>query len=115
MLVWLSGKIAYTGENQHREHAGKCHHNSLHAEIHAILRYLRIRYKTTNLRSKYDLSGTTIYVARLPTGNARNYFGNSKPCSNCQIYLSKFGIRKVKYTDIIDNIPVLCELRLNKN
>jgi deoxycytidylate deaminase len=102
------------GENQHREHAGRCHHTSLHAEIHALLRFLRIRYKTTNLKTRKNMPSTTIYIVRLPTGEKRDYFGNSKPCDNCELLLYKHNITRVKYTNIIDGIPVLCELKKNE-
>lgn len=107
----MSGKIAYTGENQHRDHAGKCHHDSLHAEIHAILKFVKIKYKTTNLKNNFDLSKTILYVARLPGGDKRNYFGNCKPCIKCQPFLNRFNVRRIKYTDVINGVPVLCELR----
>ncbi len=40
-------------------------------------------------------------------------FGNCQPCENCQKQLAKYGFKKIKYTDCIDNKNVLVELRLN--
>ena len=37
--------------------------------------------------------------------------GNSKPCDRCQSYLYLHGVKKIKYTDIIDGINVLCEMK----
>ena len=48
----------------------------------------------------------------LPTH--RNYhFGISKPCMNCQTYLSRYNVTKIYYTDVIEGEEVLCEMRLN--
>lgn len=37
--------------------------------------------------------------------------GNSKPCIRCQIFLHKHNVKKIKYTDIINGINVLCEMK----
>jgi len=43
-----------------------------------------------------------------------NYLlGNSKPCSRCQHYLYTHNIKKIKYTNIINGVNVLCEMRIN--
>lgn len=47
----------------------------------------------------------------LPEGQTF-WFGNSKPCVNCENTIRKFGIRRVKYTDIIDGEQVLCTMKI---
>ena len=44
----------------------------------------------------------------------KKYLANSKPCMHCQSYLAKFGFKRIKYTDIINGVNVLCELKLKK-
>jgi len=69
------------------------------------------------LREKQNLGGT-IYVVRLM--NNPKYksplfdytLGISKPCTRCHSFLKYHGIKKVKYTDIIDDVNVLVEMRL---
>ncbi len=98
---------------------GNINYFSLHAEIHALMKYLKIYYKTSSLKQKsYIKNNSTIYIVRtlkdkknLPT-NQNVVFGNCMPCTNCQKYLSKFGFKRIKYTDFIDGKNVLCELRL---
>lgn len=60
----------------------------------------------------------TIYIARV-LNNSQNiptdqtcWLGNCMPCDNCKYNLSKFGIKKIKYTDIIDGENVVCEMCL---
>lgn len=38
--------------------------------------------------------------------------GCSKPCEKCQTCAKYHGIKKIKYTDIINGVNVLCEMRL---
>lgn len=40
------------------------------------------------------------------------WFGNSLPCPDCQKNLKKYGIKTIKYTTVVDNELVLCELKL---
>lgn len=63
----------------------------------------------------YIRTSSKIYVVRLlSTDNGSKYkFGISKPCLNCQLNLYKFNVKRIYYTDIIDGIDVLCELRMN--
>jgi deoxycytidylate deaminase len=102
LVSGIKGKIAYAGENQHRQKYGKIFHTSLHAEmnvLHKFLKKVKRRIKTN----------TTLYVVRiLDVG-----FGNSKPCSHCQSMLKRNGIRKIKYTDRINNEDVLVEMKLS--
>ena len=63
-------------------------------------------------------SGMTIYVVRPLKGAPYNgkrpdyMFGNSLPCNHCQQFLAAYNVTRIKYTDIINNTTVLCELRL---
>lgn len=94
---------------------------SLHAEVHALIKYLRIVYKSSSLKQRSIMkNNSTIYVVRvlkdttkLPK-NQNVIFGNCMPCTNCQHYLYKFGFKRIKYTDIVDGENVLRELRLRE-
>ena len=61
-------------------------------------------------------SGATIYVSRLLNTkdnipkDQNFWLGMSKPCHHCLPMLYNFNIKRIKYTDIIDGINVLCEL-----
>lgn len=57
-----------------------------HAEAAAILR----------VRSKINLRGCTMYVARLRKKDG--IVANSMPCESCQNILHKYGIKKCYYT-----------------
>ena len=50
-----------------------------------------------------------IYVVRLMNETD----GNSKPCSRCQSYLHRHNVKKMKFTDIINGVNVLCEMKIN--
>ena len=56
---------------------------------------------------------TTIYVARLlrKVDDDGIILGKSMPCIDCQRFLSTYNVNKIKYTDNIDGVNVLCELR----
>ena len=55
-----------------------------HAEVAAIL----------SVRSKIDLCGCKMYVARVkPTG-----VGMARPCSACQYVCGRYGMKKLVYT-----------------
>lgn len=38
--------------------------------------------------------------------------GNSMPCNRCQSFLYHHKIKKIKFTNIINGINVLCEMKL---
>ena len=40
--------------------------------------------------------------------------GMSKPCKRCESFLYKHNIKKIKYTDVIDGVNVLCEMKITK-
>lgn len=64
--------------------AGLHYSVNLHAEVAAIL----------SVRSKIDLTGTKLYVARIrPSGVAL-----SRPCEVCQLAMTRYGISKAVFT-----------------
>lgn len=93
---------------------------SLHAEMNALFKSIKTRDKRNRFLNKrtYYRPSMTIYVVRLmngPPGNGKRpdfMFGGCQPCINCQKYLAEYNITRVKYTDVIDGVSVLCELRL---
>ena len=124
------GSVFYVGENQHREMTGKIFHTSLHAEMNALYKSIKLLDKCNYISKKkvYNRPAMTIYIVRLMNGKPENIKNNTKnntknnpqfmlggcqPCINCQKYLSIYNIKKIKYTDIIDGKNVLCELRIN--
>lgn len=58
---------------------------NIHAEFHAIMR-------TVN---KSDLKGSTIIVFRCTSDGT---LALARPCNSCQLFLKKFGIKKMIYT-----------------
>lgn len=91
----------------------------MHAEIHALLKYLKVYYKNASLKQRAIYkNSSTLYIVRV-LRDKRNIpekqnvtFGNCMPCTNCQKYLAKFGFKKIKYTDYINGENVLHELRI---
>jgi len=39
--------------------------------------------------------------------------GNSRPCERCQLFLHKHNVKKIKYTNIVNGVNVLCEMKIN--
>ena len=120
MHVLVHQKGVYVAANYRKiTRYGNINYFSLHAEIHAILKYLKVYYKTSSLKQKSNQkNNSTIYIVRtlkdkknIPE-NQTVVFGNCMPCTNCQKYLAKFGFKKIKYTDYINNENVLHELKL---
>jgi deoxycytidylate deaminase len=62
--------------------------SNIHAECDAILRG----------RKKTNLSGAKMFVARMRKIDKMP--GTSKPCMMCQEIMSRYGIKKVFYTDV---------------
>jgi cytidine deaminase len=117
------GNVFYVGENQHREMTGRRYHTSLHAEMNALFKSIKTHDKRNRIMNKrnYPRPPMTIYVVRLirgvPYGKKeipQYMFGCCQPCINCQKYLAEYNITKIKYTDVIEGVSVLCELRLKK-
>ena len=104
-VILIKGKIYITGYNKHLVKKSKNHNtHSIHAEVDAI--------NNCNLIKK--LSSSTLFVTRilLHDKRAKIYgkeylYGCSKPCINCQKTILAYGIKKVKYTDIINDVNVL--------
>ncbi len=87
--------------------------------MRAIFNLLKhVNGRTAKLKDVSNVSfrNYTLYVCRvmklkdnLPHGQT-NWYGSAKPCEHCEQTIRKFGIKKVKYTDIIDGQQVLCTL-----
>ena len=92
---------------------------SLHAEMDALFSMVKA-HNCNRFDQKVAMKMPKIkciYVVRLMNIKSENtpykvMLGNSKPCENCQKKLRLFCITKVKYTDVIDGINVLCEMKL---
>lgn len=124
IIIWVLGFViknqVITGYNSLDTRYGGELWYSCHAEMRAIFNLLKhVNGKTSKLRSRYNnlsFTGHTLYVCRvmkqkdnLPHGQT-NWFGSAKPCEHCEQTIRRFGIKKVKYTDIIDGQQVLCTL-----
>ena len=113
----IKGQFFY-GPNLHRTRIGRIPCQSLHAEVNVILKALRSSEKNANLHTKQKLPPCTVYVVRLLRDTKdnpmfRSYkFGMSKPCLNCQQHLKKYNVTRIFYTDIINGLEVLCEMRM---
>lgn len=59
--------------------------DSVHAEFHAIMRAV----------NKGNLKGSTIVVFRTTSDGK---LALSRPCNSCQLFLKKFGVKKMIYT-----------------
>lgn len=102
--ILVKGNVGYVGENQHRQKVGKFFNISLHAEIHALYKFNKIKGRVNKK--------LTLYVVRLSSKKDGIYtLGLSKPCINCQKVLYKNNISTIYYTDVINNENVLCKLR----
>ena len=89
----------YKGLNEHRQHVGKSHFVSVHAEMNALLRLLRLKDSRASFRTKSPprFSSATIYVVR---PDAQGELRNARPCPDCARILLQHGINRVKYTDL---------------
>jgi len=67
---------------------GRTYCMSTHAELDAILA----------VRSKIDLSGSKIYVARLRKHKGMEPIGMARPCPICERALFAYGIKRAYYT-----------------
>ncbi len=102
---------------------GRLFHTSLHAEMNVLFKSLKLFNKTNKIvkcknknKAIIDRPATTMYVVRLSENrdkNGNHFFGKCSPCQNCQKWLHYYNVKRVKYTDIIDGVTVLCELRAN--
>lgn len=113
-------KGEFFGVNSNRTSYNGLIHTSLHAETCGLLRLLKITYgPTISLKTRgLKLSKTAVWVVRIiKKPNRHSECGDyelapSKPCDNCQLLMSRFGVRYVYYTDIVDGRPVLSVLEL---
>ena len=93
--------------------------------MHVLLRYISQYFNKSSFSNIWSISksrikknkkrrknNATVYVIRRLCN--KKYLANSKPCMHCQSYLAKFGFKRIKYTDIINGVNVLCELKLKK-
>lgn len=100
--------------------AGRIYHRSLHAEVNALLKSMKQYEKSYSLKRKArpERPPMTLYVVRILNGMNNNTcytLGKSRPCVNCQMYLYYYNVTKIKYTDIVDGVNCVCELRANKH
>ena len=79
--------------------------------MNVILKWLKSRRVYSFKTKSVSANNAVIYVARIPTGNCRDHFGCSKPCSVCESLIFKYGIKKIKYTTVIEGITVVCEMK----
>lgn len=121
LVLKVKGNAFYVGENQYRDYFAGEKKWSLHAEVNAVLCYLKkhnIYRLTDRKRDKNDKKSITIYVARLMLQdenvplNQPCWLGLAKPCQDCENVLYNHGVTRIKYTDCVDGVNVLCELRL---
>lgn len=84
--------------------------------MNAVFKCLK-KEKVLNLKIKSVKCSGVMYVVRLMniTDSKSDIFkyllGISKPCLNCQTYMHRHNVKKIKYTDIIDGVNVLCEMK----
>jgi deoxycytidylate deaminase len=87
-VIVKGGRVIATGVNKDRSHpriVSSEHikdHCSVHAEVDAI-------------KKARDVSGATIYVARV---NKRGAARDSRPCNRCYEVIKNNGIKKIVYT-----------------
>ncbi len=114
-VLFLKDSVFY-GENQHRQKIGKTFSHSVHAEINTMFKCLK-KKNIYDLKIKTIESKGVMYVVRLMNineGKCKMFdylLGISKPCNRCQSYMHRHNVKKIKYTDIIDGINVLCEMK----
>jgi deoxycytidylate deaminase len=85
VIVSDEGNILSCGYNKMEDFM--CHKYSIHAEIDAICKVKK---------NKSILQQSTMYIVRISKrGIALKY---SKPCSDCQKMIEKYGIKRVYYS-----------------
>lgn len=87
---------------------------SLHAEMNALFKCIKSTKVCKKFHVPLDLSLSCIYVARLNSMkiNGEPVLGNSKPCKCCLPILTEYKVKKIKYTDVVNGVNVLCEMKL---
>lgn len=101
IIVYKKNVVA-TGNNYYKgEH-------SIHAEVDAIS---KLRGKEKEILSQCEL-----YVVRIGPDRMNNHLKYSKPCCNCQKYISKKCIKKTFYSTNYDyDVAILKHLEENLN
>ena len=89
---------------------------SLHAEVNTLSKYLK-RKKHYKMRKNSLLGrGGTMYVVRLMKTRTckldtfEYLLGCSKTCERCNLFMYKHSVSKIKYTDVVNGVNVLCTL-----
>jgi hypothetical protein len=81
--------------------------------MNALFKSLKCVNKTNHFRKvksgRFRRKKGIMYIIRLYKSGS---LGNAQPCLHCQMWLSNYNVRTIKYTDIKNGEPVLCELRL---
>lgn len=90
----------------------------MHAEINTLYKFLKTK-NIYDIKKKTKLANNgVIYVVRLMNeqeGKCDHFpflLGNSRPCDRCQLFLHKHNVKKIKYTNIINGVNVLCEMKI---
>lgn len=83
----------------------KCFNDSIHAEIHAILKAKKIVTNWKNI---------DLYIVRIGQKSMKYPLKFSKPCENCKKYIEKIGVGRVFYStnyelDMLMNDNYICK------
>lgn len=98
--VVYKSKIVSFGVNQYKSHPFQLLYGKnkesifLHAEVDAI-------YRATKRLTSYELSRSTIYVARVKRVSTMTpdlVFGLAKPCIGCARCIATFNLKRIVYT-----------------
>lgn len=93
--VFKGSRLISIGWNSTKTHPNsKTRHKAHHAEFSALIG-----------NYKYDLMGSTIFVARVTPGGA---ISMAKPCDECQKIIGAAGVKKVYFTNHAGNVEKLC-------
>ncbi len=123
-MLFCCLKNEFISSNSSRQCVGKMPVKSIHAEIGALVSYIKsnhiynlnhIIYKDKTKKKK-KLHNAVLYVVRFSTQKTDDFVGHvcglAKPCVNCEKYLSLHGIGTVKYTEYNNGINVLHTMKL---
>mgnify|MGYP005654162019 CR=1 FL=1 len=98
----VKNKLVSVGNNHHRNSINKIIVPSVHAEIHALMKYLGSN--NLNKYSKSKLKNSEIFVIRKSNDINYNGYLESRPCSECIKTFKKLEIKTVYYSDCNGNI-----------
>lgn len=88
-VIVYDGIVIAKGHNKWRKDSDKENY-SVHAEVDAIRR--------AGKKYKYLLPRSDLYVVRVACAEFERCFKYSKPCSTCQKFIRKLGIKRVFYS-----------------